>query len=768
MRTKSVDSNQTRSLQLDPPNRWKRLKDIVVDAAALDPAQRQAFVVKACDGDRALLVEVQRLVANLFEPQAHQAALAPGEILASRFEIGPHLGSGGMGEVYQALDLELGGHVALKVLRPHMSTSPEFAARFRREVQLARRVTHPNICRIFDVGNHEGRLFLTMELINGETLAQILRSNGPFSLSAALPVLTQLAAGLDELHRSGIVHRDFKPANVMLCDEGRRAVINDFGLARLSQSGQADDSDLSATGLVIGTPAYMAPEQRVGGEVSPATDIFALGLVIFEMVTGTRYTPASEIPSSLPPSWQSTIAACLDLNPALRPASASAVVALLQSAPVAATASKPPAPRRWPRPILLIPAALILLAVLAFAPRLRDLFPIQRMAGAHGSYLKAKDALDHYYRKGGVETAIDLFSQAIAEDPNFALAYDGLARANFLQFWQLEDTKYVEPALAAANRALALDPNLASVHVTLGMLYTQTGKSDLATAELHSALRLDSLNAEAYYAQAELFSKQGRAGAIEPALRKAVDLSPRDWRFLDELGYYYVTQRKFNEGIELHKQAVSSSPGNPRALTNLGLAYFRAGRLDEAIATYEKANSIEPGYRRLTNLAAVYEQKGEFENAAAAIRKAVDLNPGNYLTWGNLARAYSFVPGREADANAAYLKAIELGEALRLTRPNDALLAAMLGTYYASTAQMDKSLPLLRQAAALAPGDEMVLFQISIGYESGNLRKEALRFLKASLSHGLPLARVKASRKLSGLVNDAEFQKFVKQYDPSK
>jgi serine/threonine protein kinase len=292
---------------------------------------------------------------------------AAGELLAGRFRIVRLLGRGGMGEVWEAEDLKLGGRVAVKSVRPDAAQVPEALDRFLREVHLARQVTHPNVCRIFDVFPHrlaDGRelTFLSMELLEGVTLRQHLDAQGRLAPSAALPLARQMAAGLEAAHQAGVVHRDFKSANVMLVPtpRGLRAVVTDFGLAR---AGVGETAGLTVTGAFLGTPAYMAPEQVAGEEVTPATDLYALGIVLYEMVTGelpfqgeTALSVAvkrlsQEAPSprtvvpDLDPRWEAVVARCLERRPAERFASAAEVADVLAD-PSSATRILAPAKRR--------------------------------------------------------------------------------------------------------------------------------------------------------------------------------------------------------------------------------------------------------------------------------------------------------------------------------------------------------------------------------------------------------------------------------------
>jgi serine/threonine protein kinase/tetratricopeptide (TPR) repeat protein len=225
-----------------------------------------------------------------------------GQIVAGRYRVLRFVARGGMGEVYEVEDTVLRERVALKIIRPEIAEDPSSLERFRREIYLARKVTHGNVCRIFDIGHHRdgGKggqpaaiTFLTMEMLEGESLLERIRRNGRLSTDEAFQILRQMAAGIDAAHRVGITHRDFKSGNVILlpgeADGGPgRVVVTDFGLARSGTESSSEASILlTAVGDVVGTPAYMAPEQVEGSDVGPRADIYALGVVLFEMVTGT-------------------------------------------------------------------------------------------------------------------------------------------------------------------------------------------------------------------------------------------------------------------------------------------------------------------------------------------------------------------------------------------------------------------------------------------------------------------------------------------------
>jgi tRNA A-37 threonylcarbamoyl transferase component Bud32 len=260
---------------------------------------------------------------------------APGALLGGRYRVVGRLGRGGMGDVYRADDLKLGQPVALKFLPEEVDRDPARLTQLHTEVRMARQVSHPNVCRVYDIDEVEGHTFLSMEYVDGEDLASILRRFGRFPEERALEIARQTCAGLAAAHERGVVHRDFKPANVML-DGAGKVRITDFGLA-----GVAGET------VRAGTPAYMAPEQLAGGEVTARSDIYALGLVLYEIFTGQRALDAKNLaelirmreqaeivpPSAhvrdLSPQIEPAIMRCLSPAPADRPASALAVAASL-------------------------------------------------------------------------------------------------------------------------------------------------------------------------------------------------------------------------------------------------------------------------------------------------------------------------------------------------------------------------------------------------------------------------------------------------------
>ncbi len=263
----------------------------------------------------------------------------PGEIIAERYRVVAMAGRGGMGEVYRAEDLKLGQLVAIKFLPEALSQDAAALARFHSEVRIARQVSHPNVCRVFDIGDADGVPFLSMEYVDGEDLASVVRRIGRLSPDKATEIARQICAGLAAAHERGVIHRDLKPANVML-DGAGKIRITDFGLAGIAASIQGAD-------IRAGTPAYMAPEQLAGKEVTARSDIYSLGLILYEILTGKRAFEAATLPEliklreqgtltnpstlvrDLDPLIERVILRCLESDPAKRPGSALQVAAAL-------------------------------------------------------------------------------------------------------------------------------------------------------------------------------------------------------------------------------------------------------------------------------------------------------------------------------------------------------------------------------------------------------------------------------------------------------
>src|SRR5581483_5191831 len=254
----------------------------------------------------------------------------PGTVLGSRYEILRVLGEGGMGAVYQARDRELDRLIALKVIRPELAGNPAILQRFKQELILARHITHKNVVRIYDLGEADGIKFITMEYVDGEDLRTLLKHHGKFSSVEAVRIIEQICRALEAAHAEGVIHRDLKPQNVMRDGQGR-IVVMDFGLAR-----SLEEPGMTQTGALVGTLEYMSPEQALGATLDQRSDLFAVGLIFFELLTGRvpykadtalaslmkrtqeRAVPASDIDNSVPKSLSVIVSRCLERDPAHR------------------------------------------------------------------------------------------------------------------------------------------------------------------------------------------------------------------------------------------------------------------------------------------------------------------------------------------------------------------------------------------------------------------------------------------------------------------
>ena len=375
----------------------------------------------------------------------NEGRFLPGRLLAGRYRIIALLGRGGMGEVYRADDLTLGQPVALKFLPEEASRDESLLERFRNEVRIARRVSHPNVCRVYDVGEIDGNTFFTMEYVDGEDLASLLRRIGRLPQDKALDIARQLCAGVAAAHAKGVLHRDLKPANIMLDGRGQ-VVVTDFGLAGLNDQIQGAD-------IRSGTPAYMSPEQLAGKEVTAQSDLYSLGLVLYEVFTGKRAFTAEALaalvrggeasspsrPSSvvkdLDPAIERVILRCLEPEPRMRPKAAISVAGALPGGDPLAAAL---AAGETPSPELVAASG----GTAGLAPRIAVACLVAIVLGLAGAiYLSIRhSALDQM----GAELSPEVLRQK-AREMVVRLGYDGRPADSFFDFdYDTDFVNYVE------------------------------------------------------------------------------------------------------------------------------------------------------------------------------------------------------------------------------------------------------------------------------------------------------------------------------------
>ena len=684
------------------------------------------------------------------------------------------VGQGSFGEVYRAFDTTLEREVALKLLLPRGEDKETEAKALLREARALARVRHPNVVPVYGVDSHDGRVGFWSDFVHGKTLSALLAAEGPFGAREAALIGIDLCKAVGAVHAAGLLHRDIKAANVMR-EAGGRILLMDFGLTH----------DNNAAQLLSGTPVYMAPELLAGAPATTATDIYALGVLLFHLLTGKYPVDGSsirEIKSAhesggrqtlldvrpdLPAQLAHVVEIAANAEPSKRYRSAGQMIAALTEAaglgPATVDSKEQPSARRFRWWIL---AAVVGAAAIAFTlPQVRNVFlagaaktSAAPIAGAQDDYQKAHDLLAHYYRPHTLETAIPLLQKTVAQDPRFAPAFADLGRANVLQFIQLRDSKYIEPARQASLQALSLQTDFASAHVTLGMLYTWTGKNDLAAQELAEALRLDKYNAQAYGAQAELFYRQGRNDEVETTLQKAISLAPEDWGLLQQLGSFYMETGKLAQSVEQWQKAVNLVPDNPRAYNNLGLVYRLQGRPADAEAAFRKTIDLEPTFRHYGNLGNVLLEEGKNAEAQPMLEHAIDLRPDDYRAWGLLATVYRNTGVERGKVEETYRKAISFTADLRKQTPNDPYLLADAGDYYAALGMERESMPLLQQAAALAPDKPNVLYEVAVGYDRLHKRDQALLWIDKAVAAGITTQFLGQVSELSSLRADPRYQ----------
>jgi eukaryotic-like serine/threonine-protein kinase len=616
---------------------------------------------------------------------------APGAVLAERFQIVRFLAQGGMGEVYEATDLELGETVALKTIRPEIAGDPRVLQRFRREITLARKVTHPNVCRIFDVFHHpsadgsdRSTAFLAMEMLRGETLAARLRRTGPLAQDEALGVIQQMAAGLRAAHQAGIVHRDLKPGNVILVANGPgvRAVLTDFGLAR-SQEDPGSSSSTAALGMV-GTSAYMSPEQVEGREITPASDIYSLGVVLYEMVTGVKpFLSDTALATAVlrlkqpPPSprlhrtdldarWNRAILRCLEVAPEDRFATADQLVTALTAPEEGAGGPQVRAARARHSGLVIaaaVAAAAALTGLASSAPgRTRAPAPAATAAAPRRSVA----LLGFKNLSGRGESA--WLSTALAE-----MLSTELAAGEMLRLIPGENVARMKVELSLTDADSLAPDTLARIRANLGtdlvVLGSYLAQGETAGERLRLDLKVQDTAAGELVAsitetgtEAELLDFVARGGSrlretlgIAPtgAARASFPSNPQAARLYSE-GLARLRSFDVLAARDLLQKAVAADPAFPLAHAALAEAWAALGFDAEARRAARTALDLSAGLSREERLSVEGRESAiatRWDKAVEAYRLLWDFFPDNAEYGLSLAAAQS-ASGRGQDALA--------------------------------------------------------------------------------------------------------------------
>ena len=660
-----------------------RIETLFHQALQLAPGEREQFLSSACGSDTQLRIDLASLLVSyensgstferpLIAPEfllgLRGSLVAPGDLLAGRFRIVRALASGGMGDVYEADDEQLGDRIALKTIRTDVAANPRMLARFKKEIQLAKRVSHPNVCRIHDLGIEErpgGAIaFLTMELLAGETLTQRLERDR-LTVEETGRIAAQIADGLDAAHKAGVIHRDLKTSNIILAEDNSqlRVVITDFGIAHAG-SPQSSAGALTLTGEIVGTPDYMAPEQLRGDVTTPATDIYAFGLILFEMVTGQKAfageTPLAAAvkrlenppPSArlfvpdLPQAWETAILRCLNPDPGKRFQTAvdvvrSAVKKHGWTIQIAQKTSGLPVKRL----LTFLIAALLSAGALIFIAQRRHSVPQPVSRSRAITSREGPAAAKIHYERGlyfwnlrtqdGFLKAIDEYQKATEEDPQYALAYSGLASVYAMQSGFKTPTQVFPEAKKYAEKAIQLDTKLAAAHAALAFIrfyYDWDWKN--AESEYMAAVALDPSYASAHSNYAILLAVTARFREAEKQAKLAEQADPVSAAVGTGLGRVYFWSGNHQQAIRQFESVLSMHPQFLEAHLSLASALEETGDHPAAVRQISYVLSESLNSSALADLGYMYARMNDRQLARSMLSKIEDLrtNKGRYIS----------------------------------------------------------------------------------------------------------------------------------------
>jgi serine/threonine-protein kinase len=694
------------------------------------------------------------------------AVFGPGDAIGGRYQVVRFIARGGMGEVYEVEDWELQARVALKTIAPERASSPRQISRFRQEIQLARKVSHPNVCRVFDLGRHHGAdgdvLFLTMELLPGETLASHLRQHGPMPCAEALPLVRQMVSALSAAHQLGIVHRDFKPGNVMLLESANDQVVKvtDFGLATNPEAEETVSRSLTE---IMGTPEYMAPEQ-LRGQCSARTDIYALGMTVFQMLTGGlpaateapfkgqvsgsgKSQPAGSGKSAqsgklasgsaagkrIPQRWRSAITKALASNPAARFESAEEFwYALSGETPAGRLGRIATAILR--HRVIYATALMLLLAAIVLV-----------MAGVLPNPFRPLPQEKHIAVLPFENIGGDASAQAFAEGVSASLT-SKLSQLERYQksFWVVpaSDTrniKSLEEAHRDLNVTLAVTGSIE--HTSNGIdlianLVDVVNHRQLASRSMHvESASLDEMQQRVWEAVADMLDFQ-----VSPQVKQALAAGGTTHSGAYELyeqGVGYLEHgdlQSIDWAIGLFNQSVAKDPNYALAYAGLGDAYAAKYTLTKdpqwiAAATQSAGRAVELDGRLIpvrVTLAAVYQQTGQLDKALAEYQRVLEQDPTVIDAQIRLGQVY-LAQGKYEEAEKALKDAIA-------RRPNYWLGHANLVAIYYGRGQFAQAAQQSQSIIDLAPANPAGYYDLAAAYIGMGHYEDAIAVLKKGLS----------------------------------
>ncbi len=665
------------------------------------------------------------------------------------FQLMQRIGRGAFGEVYRAWDPVLERDVALKLLLPRDLNAEQQYAEVVSEARALARVRHAGVVAAYGVDRHDGRVGFWSDFVRGRTLQRIVETTGPLPANEVAAIGIAVCDALSAVHGEGLLHRDIKASNCMR-DENGRVLLMDFGLSQ----------DLRQAVGFAGTPNYMAPELLAGQGATVQSDLYALGVLLWFLCTGTYPSAQAAGTSAIPAPLEKVIQKAIERDPSQRWVSAAKMGEELTAAQANLKGLSDGArPQRFARRWWWagLGAAVLIAGGLILFPMLRN----QARAKAAGAtpatyqdYLTAEATLDRYDKPGNTEKAIDLFQSILQRSPNFALAEAGLARADWRMYRNTSKQQWADQANQAAASAEKMNAGLAPVELTLGNLNIAQGHAGLGMQELQEALQLDPMNAEAHAGLAEAYRVQGRMDDAKKEFQVAIDLAPEEWRWLYLRGALELDAGNYKDAESDFKTALDKTPDNALVLRNLGIAFRKENRLSEAQKAYEQSLQLNPQEDTMISLGNVLMLEEKIPEAIDMFHRAVQVDPSDWFAWGELALAQYWKNGDSADTRNAFATAIEKGQAQLKTTPNDPFLISSLASWYGHIHQQAAALPLIRKSLVLAPHDPDVLENAAESYELIGNRTEALRLIGQALQYGLPVDYARRIPELKALRAD--------------
>ncbi|HEX5070106.1 MAG TPA: protein kinase [Vicinamibacterales bacterium] len=713
--------------------------------------------------------------------------LDPGQFVGV-YEIVRSLGAGGMGEVYQARDTRLGRLVAIKFVSAELAADHVASERLAREARLTSLLNHPNIVTVHDVGDMDGRPFIVMEFVAGQSLHSLIQ-RGRLKPARAVEIASEVADGLAVAHEAGVVHRDLKPRNIMLTEDGRAKIV-DFGVGKTSMPPSGSDDLTVAGGLtdtlvVVGTAGYMAPEQAASRPVDFRADQFALGSIIYEMITGRRAfkrdtpvqtmaaivedepTPVAKLAPETPIELVTILERCHAKNPAHRYASTQDLARDLRDLRhQGSRASRSSyAARRTPRPRWqwIAAAVAVILAVAAIAFSMRD------PTGARMT--QARALLDRWDKQPNVDAAIALLSPIVTAHPKDSVARVMLAEAYVRKFdYDPKDQTLAKRAGEEAGVALTLDSSSAAAHVVLAMINASQGRLDGALGEADRAITLDPRHSRAWRERGRaLLYLSGRMKEAEPAFRSAVTFAPEDWTAHNGLGAALLALGRFDEAISEFERVQALTPDNVKAYNNLGTAFLKQDRFDKASEMYERSLTLEKNVTAYSNFGTALYKQTRYADAARAYESAVALPGATSTHWFNLGAACYFADQRPR-AKQAYETVLKLSEPASPVsgRPNVDLLATIADSHAVLALLTDgseqqqhrsRAFNLLAEIGPQVSGKAALWDDIGTTYEELGDRAKALEWLARAMKQGQSVKDIERSPWLNALREDERYKR---------